>query len=73
MRKAAGLAGNLLYSTVNQSPEFMVTLFVTHVRRILDHCSCVWSVGYLRDVNLFSSVCDETMDKRLMDCSIFHM
>ena len=41
MHKAAGLASNLLRSTVNGSPEFMAALFVSHVRPILDYCSCI--------------------------------
>ena len=41
VRKAAGLASNLLRSAVNRSPEFMVPLFVSHIRPILDYCSCI--------------------------------
>ena len=25
----------------------MVSLFITHVRQILDYCSCLWNVGDL--------------------------
>ena len=50
--KAAGLSSSLLRATVNRSPEFMVTLFVTHIRPILDYCSCVWNVGYGRNTSL---------------------
>ena len=56
VRKAAGLANSLLRSTVNRSPEFMVALFVTHIRQILDSCSCVWNVGYVGDVPLLESI-----------------
>ena len=56
VRKAAGLASNLLRSIVNQNSEFMVTLFITHVRPILDYCSCFLNVGYLGDLNLLESV-----------------
>ena len=34
----------------------MVALFVTHIRPILDYCSCVWNVGYVGDVTLLESV-----------------
>ena len=34
----------------------MVILFVTHVRPILDYCSCVWNVGHLGDVVFLESV-----------------
>jgi hypothetical protein len=54
--RAAGLCSSLLRSTVNRSPEFMVTLFVTHVRPILDYCSCVWNVGFVEDMHLMESV-----------------
>jgi hypothetical protein len=53
---SAGLYSSLLRSTVNRSPEFMVTLFVTHVRPILDYCSCVWNVGFVGDMHLMESV-----------------
>ena len=56
VRKAAGLASNLLRSTVNRNSEFMVTLFITHVRPFLDYCSCAWNVCYLGDLNLLESV-----------------
>ena len=56
VRKAAGLASNLLRSTVNRSSEFMVTLFLTRMRHILDYCSRVWNVGYLGDLNLLEFV-----------------
>lgn len=54
--RAAGLASNLQRSTICRSPVFMVSLFVMHVRPILDYCSCVWNTGYLGDVRLLESV-----------------
>ena len=45
--KAGGMMGNLLRSTICLSEEFMFTLFVTHIRPIIDYCSTVWNVGYL--------------------------
>ena len=56
VHKAAGLSSSLLRATVNRSPEFMLTLFVTHIRPILHYCSCVWNVGYGRDTSLIKSV-----------------
>ena len=50
------LVANLLRATVNRSPEFMVTLFVSHIRPILDYCSCVWNVAYESDASLIYSV-----------------
>ena len=34
-------------STVNRDPDFIVTLFVSHVRPLLDYCSCIWNMGLL--------------------------
>jgi hypothetical protein len=56
VNKAAGLANNLLRSTVNRSPIFMKTLFISHIRPILDYCSCVYNVGYLGDSRSVESV-----------------
>ena len=54
--KAAGLTKNLLKSTVCRSPEFMMTLFSTHVRPIIEYCSCVWHTRYIGDLRLLESV-----------------
>ena len=54
--RASGLSNNLQRSTVNRSPESMVTLFVSHIRPILDYCSCVWNVGYEGDMLLLEAV-----------------
>ena len=56
VRKAAGLAGNLLRSTVNRDPDFMVTLYTSQIRTIIDYCSCIWNVDYLGDLHLLEGV-----------------
>ena len=56
VRKAASLTQNLLKSTVCRSPDFMMTLFSTHVRPIIEYCSCVWHTRYLGDLRLLESV-----------------
>lgn len=56
VQKAAGLCNNMLRSTVNRNSNFMITLFVSHIRPILDYCSTVWCVGYLEDLRLLESV-----------------
>ena len=55
-RKAAGLTQNLLKSTVCRTPKFMMTLFCSHVRPIIEYCSCVWNTGYVGDLRLLESV-----------------
>ena len=54
--RAAGLANQLLRTTENRESEFMMPLFITHVRPLLDFCSCVLNVGYVGDVALLKSV-----------------
>lgn len=56
VRKAAGLAQNLLKSTVCRTPDFMMTLFSSHVRPIIEYCSCVWNTGYVGDLRMIESV-----------------
>ena len=46
VRKAGGLASELLQSTISCS-SIMVSLFVSHIRPIRDFCSNIWNVGYL--------------------------
>lgn len=54
--KAGGLAQNLLKCTVCRSREFMLQLLVTHIRPVIEYCSCVWNTGYHQDVRLLESV-----------------
>ena len=51
--KASGLANQLLRGTVCRLREFMVTLFVSHIRPILEYCSTVW---YLEDTRKLEGV-----------------
>ena len=41
VRIAGGMLGELLLATVCHSPSFMVSLFVSHVRPIMNFCCCV--------------------------------
>ena len=56
VKKANGLANQLLRGTVCRNARFMVTLFVSHIRPLLDHASRVWNVGYLGDAQQLESV-----------------
>ena len=47
---------NLLRSTVCRDAEFMVTLWVTHIRPLIEYASCVWNVGYLGDLRRLESL-----------------
>ena len=56
VRKAGGLATNLLRSTLNREANFMTTLFVSHIRPIIDYCSCLWNTGYSGDLHMLESI-----------------
>ena len=53
---ASGLAANLLRATVCRSSHFMLSLFTTHIRPLLEYCSCLWNTGYICDLRLLESV-----------------
>lgn len=55
-RKASGLAQNFLKSTVSRSPEFMLFLWTTHIRPLIEYGSCIWNTGYLTDLSLLEKV-----------------
>ena len=54
--KAGGLANCLLRSTVCRSPEFMLSLYVAHIRPLIEYASCVWNTGYCGDCRLLESI-----------------
>ena len=54
--KAGGLAESLLKSTVCRSPQFMLSLLTTHIRPIMEYCSCIWNTGYVQDLRLLERV-----------------
>ena len=54
--KAGGLAQNLLKATVCRSPEFLMSIFATHIRPIIEYCSCVWNTGYVGDLRVLEAV-----------------
>ena len=56
VRRAGGIMSELLRSTVCRSPSFMITLFVSHVRPIIDYGSVVWGTRYMGDVRLLESL-----------------
>ena len=66
--KAAGLAQNLVKATVCRSPDFMMSLFCTHIRPILEYASCVWNTGYIGDLRLLESV-QRRWTKRVLNLS----
>ena len=55
-RKAASLVNQLLRGTVCREPAFMLRLFVSHIRPLMDFASCLWNVGFLGDGHKLESV-----------------
>ena len=47
--KAGGVCHNFLKGTLCRSPSFMRSVFITHVRPIIEWCSVVWFTGYVGD------------------------
>ena len=54
--KTSAMITNLLRCTLCRSVDFMVTLWVSHVRPPIEFNSCVWNVGYLRDIRRLESL-----------------
>ena len=66
-RKAGGLAQNFLKSTVCRTPDFMLFLLTTHIRPIMEYCSCIWNMGYQGDLRLLESV-QRRWTKQIASC-----
>ena len=56
IRALQRLVNSLLRSTVNRRSDFMITLFASHIRLILDYCSCIWNVDFVGDLALLEGV-----------------
>ena len=54
--RAWGLASNLLRSTLCRSREFMLNVYVAHIRPLLEFSSPVWNTGFVGDGKLLESV-----------------
>ena len=55
-RKASGVANCIIRGTICRSPDFMVRVFISHIRPIIDFGSVVWNTGYVGDLCLLESV-----------------
>ena len=56
VRKAGGIAQNILKGTVCREPEFMTHIFKIHIRPLLEYASTVWNTGYIQDIRRLESV-----------------
>ena len=69
-RRAEGLASEMLRSTtICRSSIFMLSLFVSHIRLIMDFCSNVWNVGYLGNIKELESV-QRRLTREIADVSL---
>ena len=55
-QKASGLSYSLLKSTVCRSRDFMIFLLTTHIRPVLEYCSCLWVTDYVGDLRQLENV-----------------
>ena len=51
-----GLTTNLLASTLCREADFLINIYVSHVRPKLEYCSSVWNMGYLGDTRMLERV-----------------
>ena len=56
VQRATSLINQLLRATVCRAPDFMVTLFVSHIRPLIDYCSSVWNLGFIVDSRRLESI-----------------
>ena len=52
----SGLTTNLLSCTLNRDADFLMNIFKSHVRPILDYASPLWNLHYVGDVKLLERV-----------------
>ena len=56
INKSKGLVNQLLRGTVCRKQNFMVTVFIAHIRPLMDFSARLWNVGYIGDVNRLERV-----------------
>ena len=56
VNKASALCANILRSTLCRDLEFMMPIFIAHIRPSIEFGSTVWNTGYLGDLKLLESV-----------------
>ena len=56
VEKSSRMSVNLLNSTLYRSRKFMLTLYISHIRPLLQLGSCVWNLEYISDRKLLENV-----------------
>ena len=54
--KASGIVSNSLKSTICRSPDFMMSIFIAHIRPLLEFSSSVWFTDFTEDMRQLESV-----------------
>ena len=54
--KANRIANYILRGTICRSSDFMIQVFITHIRPIIDFGSVVWNTGYIGDLRMLEQV-----------------
>ena len=56
VRFASSLTSNILASTVCRDSDFILNVYLSHVRPLLEYGSSLWNTGYLGDLKLLERV-----------------
>ena len=55
-QKAGAVAHNFLKSTVCRDPDFMLLIYKSHIRPLIEYASPVWNTGYIQNVKKLEAV-----------------
>ena len=53
---ANGITTNLLACTLSRNAEFLLNIYMLHVRPLMEYASSLWNVGYMGDMRLLERV-----------------
>ena len=53
---ANGITTNLLTCTLNRNSEFLMNIYLSHIRPLMEYGSALWNVGYLGDLRMMERV-----------------
>ena len=56
VQRAAGVMSNILRSTLCRSQNFMIPIYKTYIRPLIEFSSCAWSTGYVVDQNILEGI-----------------
>ena len=65
-QRVAGLCHSFLKALASRSPKLMLFLLTTHIRPVLEYCSCLWHTGYIGDLRKLERI-QRRWTKRIQD------